>query len=287
MKLTPSPKSKGIQLQKTEGNGRDPRITFEATLLLSFVQQRLNFVNSPHRLAKISKVMALMLCLLAARLAAQPHTTDRPAVHGMVVFGTHTIYASHLPLFRSPHHYQLILQLELAPEHHARFLQEQSAHPDHSTYTLAPEPFVLSKMLKSPTAFKALLYRGHFERGGTAIMDSLTVRIVQVLYAETLPRTVAPPDNRYFFFGNSREQFAVHQIAAAPDYDHIVQVRVEGAPVPFSVTTRPQHSQLPNIGGGWQTLNVTGKNTPVRVQWLRQLYLEFDDLGSGGQHGGH
>ncbi|MBX2956036.1 MAG: hypothetical protein KF846_07755 [Cyclobacteriaceae bacterium] len=219
----------------------------------------------------------LMILSVTLSLAQHPNA-DKPAVHGMLIFGRHSIYASHLPMFHSPHHYQVILELELLKKDKAKFIEEQEKHPENATYTIAPVRFVLPELLQNSQAFHAVLYRGHFERGGTPISDSIPISIKRIIYFSPLPHDVASNQNRYILIGNEKEQFAVHQIAFAPDFDHIIQIRSAEKKYPITVTTARAKDELPNLNGNWETLHEIDENRPVSIQWLRQLYLEFDDL---------
>lgn len=209
---------------------------------------------------------------------AQHLDSDKPAVHGMLIFGKHTIYASHLPMFHKPHQYQVILEIEISKKDKAIFIQDQQKNPDNNTYTIAPGRFILPEMMKNPKAFNAMLYRGHFERGGKAISDSIRVSVKKIILFSLLPQDNPSKQNHYILIGNANEQFAIHRITHAPDFDHIVQIRCSEKNYPLTVTTMRPEEQLPNVSGNWETLQDTVENKPIALQWLRQLYLEFDDL---------
>ncbi|MCZ8023424.1 MAG: hypothetical protein O9294_16790 [Cytophagales bacterium] len=222
---------------------------------------------------------SLLLCLLLTIGGHAQHTTfDRPSVHGMVVFGKHTVYASHLPMFHAPHNYQVILELELNPKDKANFILDQEKYPENNTYTLAPERFILPEILDNLKTFNALLYRGHFERGGMPIIDSIRITIKRILFFDTLSIPNITTQNRYLLIGNASEQYAIHRISNAPDFDQIIQVRCSEKNYPITLNTALTKSQLPNISGNWEILTETVSNRPIRLQWLRQLYLEFSDL---------
>ncbi len=222
-------------------------------------------------------VMLRSLPLLAQGVHPAP---DKPSVHGMLLFGRGKVYASHLPMFHAPHNYQVILELNLDQKDQARFVEDQQRHPEEATYTLAPGRFVLPDMLAAPRPFKAVLYRGHFERGGTPVTDSVTVRIGKVIYAERFTEAAAAaPTTNYLLFGNAREQFAAHVIRKAPDFDHIQQVKatLPGGAAFTEVMVNDKANAVPGTGGN--TVEATTRTgQKVSLTWLRQLYLEFDDL---------
>src|SRR3954467_9380388 len=129
---------------------------------------------------KAGKRIVLALAFLAVASGAQAH--EMPATHGMLVFGQKQVYLSHLPMFHSPHDYQVIVAAEISPAAKAAYLDDQSLHPEVTVYTLVPEDFLLPEMIRHPKPFHADLYRGHFERGGTVIARQIEVRITQVVH---------------------------------------------------------------------------------------------------------
>ena len=63
--------------------------------------------------------------------------------HGMLLFGEETLYLSHLPMFMSPHNFQVILAVTLNDEA-ARRLREFRAHFGRNDLTrLSPRRFIL------------------------------------------------------------------------------------------------------------------------------------------------
>jgi hypothetical protein len=214
--------------------------------------------------------------------AQHNHYADKPATHGMLLFGSATIYASHLPMFHSPHNYQIIMELVLDKSAKEKFITDQQLHPEYSTYTLEPEKFVLQEMIDNPKSFKANIYRGHFERGGIKIMANITVSIKQVIYFKKFNAAENKTAiTNFILFGHAQEQFAAHQISNKPDFDQILKIKTDAGQ--FAL-----HEKYINI-----TLN-TSENTPVGVSsneviaetgneqikiiLLKQLYLEFGDL---------
>jgi len=225
----------------------------------------------------LQALISFIVCLNFYSVKAQP-IIERTAVHGMLVFGTERVYASHLPMFHSPHHYQILLELELEKAVQSRFNKYQRAHPQVVTFTLAPERFVLPEMMTQPRLFKAVLYDGHFERGGKAITDSVLVKIKNVVYLKKFEK--AEPreaHTRYIVFGNEKEQFAAHVITQAPDFDHVVQVIVPSFHAMHILTVDNIQNVLPGVSGNTiQATDPSGR--PLPMTWLRQLYLEFSDL---------
>jgi hypothetical protein len=179
-------------------------------------------------------IFALMMTLIVsflsqAQACGLEHTkhTDRPSVHGMLVVGSSKIYLSHLPMFHTPHDYQVIIEAELDASSKKAYLSHLKNSAE-TVYTLVPETFVLPEMIKSPKPFKAQIYKGHFERGGAVIAETVTVVIKKIVYFKKfLSTAVKPLNGSYILFGNETEQFMAHAITAKPDFDQILKVKTD------------------------------------------------------------
>src|SRR6476620_6632168 len=56
--------------------------------------------------------------------------TDMPAMHGMFMFGTDTVFLSHMPMFTmASHMYQVVLRVTLSPDAMSFYRQQQAAKP--------------------------------------------------------------------------------------------------------------------------------------------------------------
>jgi hypothetical protein len=225
---------------------------------------------------------ALFIVLSASRISAQHHSqADKPAVHGMVIFGTEKIYAYHLPMFDAPHNYQVLLELQFDKEVTINLKRDQQLNPEHSTYTIEPETFVLPDMIQSPRPFKANIYRGHFERGGVKIFNDVNVKIVEVLYFNYLDPIADKAETlQYLVVGNHKEQFAAHLLTNKPDFDQLVQINIDHTLLKdvkvLKVNFPSSENNVPGIAGN--AVNGFLTDRPVKLIFLRQLYLEFDDL---------
>ncbi|MFM8914611.1 MAG: hypothetical protein ACKOE6_17085 [Flammeovirgaceae bacterium] len=218
----------------------------------------------------------LFFAVLNSNVAQHAHSQDRPATHGMVIFGNAKIYAYHLPMFHSPHHYQIILELEFDEATRKKWRIDQKQNPQHITYTIEPEKFVLPEMVANPKPFKVNLYRGHLERGGTMIAEKSTATIRQVVYFRQLETTSAKSASaNYILFGNASEQFAVHQISHPPDFDQIIRVIAPHSNT-FQLATLASTNAPMGISGNSLQALLEGKKAQVNL--LHQVYLEFDDL---------
>ncbi len=203
------------------------------------------------------KNLIIGLFVFASAYAA--HHTDMPSTHGMALVGTEKIYLSHLPMFHSPHDYQVILEVELEDAAKALYSASRVLNND-TVYTIAPETGVLTEMAKAGKIFRADLYRGHFERGGTPIAEKTAIKVVRVLYFKKfVPGEAKPDEEDFILFGNAKEQFGAHLISAAPDFDRLVKV-----------STDPRTAELLERGPQIRAAK--------ELKVLQQLYFETDDL---------
>lgn len=231
------------------------------------------------------KSLFLALVTLATPALADPHhhhpvSTDKPSTHGMLVFGTKgKVYVSHLPMFHTPHDYQLIAELELPEAAKAVYQASLAAHPAETVYTLVPETFVLPEMVAHPRPFSATLVRGHFERGGTEIAPEIRVSLGRIVHFRKLEKKAARPVNAtYLLFGTAAESFLAHFISARPDFDHVVRVNAslvsEGEALLLTSTRLDDLKPLPVPA----RLEFSSAKGHVSVQPVQELYLEHGDL---------
>ena len=208
---------------------------------------------------------------------------DPSATHGMLLFGKDEIFVSHLPMFRSPHDYQVIARITLPEEIREIYLEQRVQSPDKTVFTLVPEKFVLPDMIRSPRPFRARLYVGHFERGGEAITEDFPVTLSRVLYFQKFDVDATRDDrSRYLVFGNESEVFLAHHITAKPDFDQVCAVS--------QPESRLVHA-IKSAGAGLIMEFVDRENKPISIPEvigtvgnrsytlnLHSLYLEFYDL---------
>jgi hypothetical protein len=232
---------------------------------------------------KTRLILGFLALISHLKLTAQhgEHTpsTDRPSTHGMLIFGTEKVYASHLPMFHTPHDYQIILELALDKKTKAQFVADQKAHPEMPTYTLVPEKFVLPDMVKNPRLFKAKLVRGHFERGGVEITKEVEITIAKVVVFKKFdPSVLHTKSTEFWLFGNDKEQFMAHDISQKPDFEQIIQIKAQLNPkeTAMKIVLNAENNAPIGVSGN----DVTFKNgsSEQRIGLLKQMYLEFDDL---------
>lgn len=151
---------------------------------------------------------------------------DPPAIHGMLLFGGQVTYASHLPMFHSPHDYQLVLKLNLKDQANggtvAAYEDAKKLKPD--LFTLVPEAMDLTKVISgAKSSFSAALYKGHFEHGGQKLGE-VQVQVEKIVFSAKLNGLGAPSENKYLVFGDKGEYFALHLIQGKPNFDAVLSV---------------------------------------------------------------
>jgi hypothetical protein len=135
-------------------------------------------------------ILALILALHFPKIAL---SHDHPSVHGMLILGQSKIYLSHLPMFHSPHDYQVIIEAEISAESKQAYFTSLE-NSSELVYTLVPEAFVLPDMLKNPKTFKEKIYKGHFERGGELIASNALIEIKKIVYFKKFNSIETKPD---------------------------------------------------------------------------------------------
>jgi len=152
--------------------------------------------------------------------------------HGMLLVGTETIYLSHLPMFMSPHNFQVILEVTLSDDA-GRLLGDFQAHfGSASLFTFKPEDFAITDLVsRDPgeplTSFTGDLYHGHFERGGDDIAKDAVVHVENVIhFGELTPDLTKPSELVYLLFGKGQELFLAHLISQPPDFDQVLSIQL-------------------------------------------------------------
>jgi len=156
-----------------------------------------------------------------------PSKADVSAAHGMVLFGNQKTYASHLPMFHTPHDQQAVFEIVL--ENSGRkptielYEELKKNKNGHGLFTILPEAFDLSELIANGSGkVSAMLYEGHFENGGTPI-GPLDVHVSKVVYSQKLSKD-SLPNADFIVFGSGVEHYAVKKIGAVGSYDAIVSV---------------------------------------------------------------
>ncbi|MDY6974857.1 MAG: hypothetical protein SVW51_01385 [Pseudomonadota bacterium] len=156
----------------------------------------------------------------------------RVGSHGMVLFTDGAeLYASHLPLYYSPHDYQLVYTV--GSPHKAKLIAYLQA--DSMSYsnmvTLLPENFDLNKLVDGEKfSISAQFYKGHFERGGTKWLGKSELTFEKLLFKRRLVKQYKPPhsdedsvkdnlDEKWTRVSLGDKHLYIHLIGERPSFD--------------------------------------------------------------------
>jgi hypothetical protein len=165
---------------------------------------------------------------------------DTTGVHGMLLFGEDVVYLSHLPMFMSPHNFQVLLEVGFDDAVHELLRADRDASAGGGLHTFEPEVFAITELDPggdgpARTAIEGTIFHGHFERGGTPIAEHVTAEVRNVVYFaefDTQARHQADQALTYLCFGRAGQLHLAHRITASPDFDQVLQARL----VPGSLT---------------------------------------------------
>jgi hypothetical protein len=213
----------------------------------------------------VAKLFGLISLLIAGTLSAANSVSastnaepTRMGTHGMLLFGGNdALFASHLPMFHTPHDVQLVLEIALTDAKLDRTLRGM-LQAERAQWTLEPEVLSLSSLWQAaPAAFNARLVRGHFERGGRTVFASVQVRVKQVLYRQVLsPSPAHAKPVQYQIVQRGQSAFVFKRIVQRPDFDHILRIELHAS-------TNGQA-----LNGGLMTLSGAARIGPGRAPQL-------------------
>jgi hypothetical protein len=242
------------------------------------------------KLVVFSFQAALVLGSLALSFKSTPGfaSSDKPSIHGMLMVGQKSIYLSHLPMFHTPHDYQVIIEVTLRGSGNPadQYFQDRLSS-NKTVYTLVPDSaFVLPEKIQKLETFQATIYRGHFERNGTPIIRNILVDIKKVIYFKKFDKNENIKANyEAILFGDQDEQFVAHKISACPDFDQVLSVELKaggsGAPLPLNrlVTLSQQKRQNAlEVGSSYLFPESQEPISSQSFKVLKQLYFETGDL---------
>jgi hypothetical protein len=153
------------------------------------------------------------------------HTPPTMGVHGMLLFCSGPIYLSHLPMFGTPHNFQVILEVTFDEA-----TTELVSADAEGIFTFAPVEFPIAELDpdgEAPvrTTIEGTVFRGHFERGGKPIASGVVATVKTVVYFNELDVAAEHDAERpltYLCFGTTAQLHLAHRITASPDFDQIL-----------------------------------------------------------------
>ena len=228
--------------------------------------------------------------------------TEGAGVHGMLVVGQDTAFFYHLPMFMSPHDYQVILEGTLSQpgsDPQRVYREDRKGHPETRVYTFAPVPYILPDLFPPAPKRRAIqgdLFRGHFERPPEypekpfKIGTGVDVTIANVVFVKKLLPVSSPPDHlEYVLFGKGRELFLAHRISRRGDFDQVISAAItghqfsddelrKGIPVQFTGKADTSEQRLAKGARIPGTARVSDKSVAVEVEPQVELYMSERDL---------
>jgi hypothetical protein len=138
-----------------------------------------------------------------------------------------------------------------------------------------------------PVRFRATVYRGHFERGGTPILRDVIVEVSRVVERRRLDAAEVDGDEaRYLLFGGGGAAFLAHRVAGAPDFDQVTAIDLSS--VAFTPDELARGVGVVAVGhaagdplredAAVRLRTAAGKTVDARIR--RQFYLEHGDLSA-------
>ena len=230
------------------------------------------------------------------------HEPELPP-HNMMVVGEKSVFLSHLPMFMSPHNFQVILEAtftSVGKNVQEIYTKDRQSHRQTKMYTLSPkESFKLPSLFTpnppSRNSFKGTVLRGHLERGGEEIagLIKIEVNVKRIVYAQKLGGGFDKADKlTYILFGRGQELFLAHVIAKQPDFDQILSVKIANPPsdeelsrgVSVVITDR-ENSASHRLKEGEKVVgqgHVTGAHQflQLQIQAGVEFYFEEGELSS-------
>ena len=210
-----------------------------------------------------------------------PETTPELAFHGLVLLGTDTVYAVHMPTFTAPYDFQTILRVTLDTD---SYRTARKRYGTSALFTVSPRTLLL-KDLEPGATFPADLYFGRFGRDGE-LLGEVRVRIEERLYVgHPTKLIIEPAPLRYVLFG--REQlYLAHALTRPPDFDQVLTAQLAGEWLALGVVgeTAAHLVTIPN-----RPNDLAGRLRPgeqlttgeTELQVLAEVYLETADLAEG------
>jgi hypothetical protein len=236
--------------------------------------------------------------------ASEPEPGPNLGVHGMLVLGGEDsvqfispVYVSHLPMFMSPHDFQVIVRV--GGDATDRYVPHRSHFGAPPYYSFEPEQFSIDELDPAGdgprrTSFGGTLYRGHFERKGSAIARDVAFDVEQVIFFRRFDPRAKRGDLRYLCFGTRDVTYMAHLISAPPDFDQVIRVELGAldaisddelrAGVVLTVPGREDEvdSRLVEgdaFAGEVRTQDGAGSGT-IELTVGREYYLETGDLAA-------
>ena len=258
-------------------------------------------------------LLAILILLPLTANATQIDTSSnspvmpqvRIGLHGMLLFGSeYGLFASHLPMFHTPHNAQVVLQLTFDdPQINTAVINglTLSAASGYPIWTIVPQQFDLSMLSPAhPNHINHLsvdIVKGHFERGGETQWKNQGLTVARVLVFNELDTQFElqkASNNTYLKVNNTPDdkvQFLVKRLTTRPDADHIVRLDNVGNSLPTEIVIPVDAAKLFNDEAQLRAAlpdtapkktTLTTSNTKLKttspMTTVSRVYIELDEL---------
>lgn len=247
---------------------------------------------------------------------------DGQGTHNMLMVGEQTVYLSHLPMFEglnqeknafnSRHRYQVILEATFADSTGNLteiYTADRKSNQTERMYSINPAPFVLPDLDPKGKALRTFrantAFRGHLERGGKPIIGFLEffeqepppgglfdVNVTNVVhFHQFIPGAPKPAKLEYMLFGKGGETFMAHFIAAPPEFDQMISVKITGQQfsdadlakgVKVSLAGRANTAKTRLRAGekanGTTMIAGSTNSQPLQIEAVKEFYFEEGEL---------
>ncbi|WP_281561632.1 hypothetical protein [Thalassomonas sp. RHCl1] len=173
-------------------------------------------------------ILATFTCLMGTPLLAhaQAEHGDHALIgsHGMVLIYDQQegIFASHLPLYRSPHNYQIIYKVEVSEHKMIRELLTAGM------VTVLPTNFDLNKLISGEAfSVEAQFFQGHFERGGE-VKNTGKISFTKPVLVKKVTKEHSQAASFYTAAISKTKAIVAHKIQHPPSFDALAFMALPG-----------------------------------------------------------
>jgi len=227
---------------------------------------------------------------------------DQAGAHGMLVVGLDTVFFYHLPMFMSPHDYQVILEGKISQEGSdplRTYREDRKSHVRTRVYTFDPVPFVLPDLFPTTPHRKEIrgdLFRGHFEQPPefpaepVQIGAGVDVTVANVVFVQKLlPLPTPLAGLEYLLFGKGTDLFLAHLITRKGDFDQVVSANVKGRQfrddelrhgvrVQFAGKANTASEKLVERKSVTGSAQISDERVAIEIEPLVEFYMSERDL---------
>lgn len=145
-------------------------------------------------------VFAAVIALFSIQVyAADGHSPDH-AKHNMVLFGTETIFASHI-VYKEPHNFQVILSVNLDEDSRKKYLIARNGNPN-ALFVFLLDPLDIKNISNIDVISGAIFYRDkNDERHDVVPSVKLSKKDFNVIYFDELPLSLEKESREQPYFG--------------------------------------------------------------------------------------